>query len=140
MGNFISPYNRGHSLLGSYMSFSWGYPTNQYPDRTAFALAGLIQSCLGTAVYKNINLYIRLFTANLTEYAMTQSPTGFPASRSMEYHKLTKYTPRHLPKLHTVSTPVSIMYMYLYVQLSIVIYNVRIYMYNSPANWLFPLI
>ena len=32
-----------------------------------------------------------------TESDATQPPAGFPPSRSAEYHKLTKYTPRHLP-------------------------------------------
>ena len=43
-------------LLGylvSYMPFAYRYPTNllQHPDRTAFALAALMLSCLGAATY-----------------------------------------------------------------------------------------
>ena len=43
-------------LLGylvSYMQFAYRYPTNllQHPDRTAFALAALMLSCLGAATY-----------------------------------------------------------------------------------------
>ena len=43
-------------LLGylvSYMLFAYRYPTNllQHPDRTAFALAALMLSCLGAATY-----------------------------------------------------------------------------------------
>ena len=36
-----------------YMPFAYRYPTNilQYPDRTAFALAALMLSSLGTATY-----------------------------------------------------------------------------------------
>ena len=53
LGGCISLYDPTLCKQGSYMSFAQGYPTNllQYPDRTAFALTGLMLSCLGTAIY-----------------------------------------------------------------------------------------
>ena len=50
----LGSYKLVARLPSSYMPFSYKYPTNiilQYPDRTAFALAALMLSSLGTATY-----------------------------------------------------------------------------------------
>ena len=49
----LGSYKLVARLLSSYIPFAYRYPTNilQYPDRTAFALAALMLSSLGTATY-----------------------------------------------------------------------------------------